>query len=171
MDSVAAELENQGCEFKGDLPMGIMVEVPAAVQIINLLAKEVDYLSIGTNDLIQYTLAADRNNPKVKEYYEQYHPAVMHSIKRVVDVGTQMGKKVSICGEMAADPVNAMLLVGMGIREFSISAPGIPVVKKALREHSLRQCQAMARKVLSLDSGMDIKKYIAGKKKELFGQS
>ncbi len=169
LDSVAEELKNAGSEFRGDLPMGIMVELPAAVQIINLLAKEVDYLSIGTNDLIQYTLAADRNNPKVKAYYEQYHPAVMHSIKRVVDVGTRMGKKVSICGEMAADPVNALLLVGMGIREFSISAPGIPVIKKVLREHSLRQCQAMAKKVLSFDSGFDIKKYMAAKKKELFG--
>ena len=169
MDSVVEELRSTGCEFTEKLPLGIMVELPAAVQIIHLLAKEVDYLSIGTNDLIQYTLAADRNNPKVKEYYEQYHPAVMHAIKRVVDVALQMGKKVSICGEMAADPFNAMLLVGMGIREFSLSAPSIPVVKKALREHSLRQCQALSRKVLSFDSGHDIKAYVAKRRKELLG--
>lgn len=169
MAEVVAELRAEGCEVCGDLPMGIMVEVPAAVQIIHLLAKEVEYLSIGTNDLIQYLLAADRNNPKVKQYYEPYHPAVLHAIKRVSDVGREMGKKVSICGEMAADPLNALLLVGMGIREFSLSAPSIPVVKQALRNHSLRQCQALARKVLSFDSGGEIKGYLARKRSELFG--
>jgi len=165
---VVAELRAEGCQACGELPLGIMVEVPAAVQIIHLLAKEVDYLSIGTNDLIQYILAADRNNPKVKQYYEPYHPAVLHAIKRVVNVGREMKKKVSICGEMAADPLNALLLVGMGVREFSLSAPSIPVVKQALRNHSLRQCQSLARKVLAYDSGADIKQYLAKKRKELF---
>ncbi len=168
MGEVVAELRAAGCETCGDLPLGIMVEVPAAVQIIHLLAREVDYLSIGTNDLIQYMLAADRNNPKVKQYYEPYHPAVLHAIKRVADVGQEMGKKVSICGEMAADPLNALLLVGMGIREFSLSAPSIPVVKQALRGHSVRQCQALARKVLTCDSGAEIKNYLAKKRNELF---
>lgn len=169
LNSVADELKAQGHEINPHLPFGIMVEVPAAVQIVDLLAKEVDYLSIGTNDLIQYTLAADRNNPKVKSYYEPHHPAVLHSIKRVADVGLKMGKKVSICGEMAADPINALLLVGMGIREFSLSAPSIPVVKEAILNHSLRQCQAISRKVLAFDSGKDIKAYLAKKRKELFG--
>lgn len=169
LDSVVAELREQGCETCGNLPLGVMIEVPAAVQIIDLLAKEVDYFSIGTNDLIQYLLAADRNNPKVKAYYEPYHPAVLHAIKRVADVGNQMGKKVSVCGEMASDPLNALLFVGMGIREFSLSAPGIPLVKQAIRNHSLRLCQALARKVLSCDSGSDIKQYLARRRKELFG--
>ena len=169
MAEVVAELRADGCEVCGDLPLGIMVEVPAAVQIVELLAREVDYLSIGTNDLIQYLLAADRNNPKVKQYYEPHHPAVLHAIKRVADVGRSTGTKVSICGEMAADPLNALLLVGMGIREFSLSAPSIPVVKQALRNHSLRQCQALARKVLAYDSGADIKRYLAKKRKELLG--
>ncbi len=168
MKSVIMELKSEGCDTCTELPMGIMVEVPAAVQIVELLAKEVDYLSIGTNDLIQYMLAADRNNPKVKAYYEQHHPAVLHAIKRVADVGRKMGKKVSVCGEMAADPLNALLLIGMGIREFSLSAPGIPLVKQAVRNHSLRLCQAMARKVLSFDNGSDIKEYLAKRRKELF---
>jgi phosphotransferase system enzyme I (PtsP) len=169
LNSVADELKAAGHEINPHLPFGIMVEVPAAVQIVDLLAKEVDYLSIGTNDLIQYTLAADRNNPKVKSYYEPHHPAVLHSIKRVADVGLRMGKKVSICGEMAADPLNALMLVGMGIREFSLSAPSIPVVKEAILNHSLRQCQAISRKVLAFDSGKDIKGYLAKKRRELFG--
>jgi len=168
MDAVVAELCQQGHDVSAGLPMGIMVEVPAAVQIIDRLAAEVDYLSIGTNDLIQYLLAADRNNAKVKQYYEPYHPAVLHAIKRVADVGQQMGKKVSVCGEMAADPLNALLLVGMGIREFSLSAPSIPLVKQALRSHSLRLCQAMARKVLAFDTACDIKRYLAKRRKELF---
>lgn len=169
MAEVARELRAEGCQVCEELPMGIMVEVPAAVQIAHLLAKEVAYLSIGTNDLIQYLLAADRNNPKVKQYYEPYHPAVLHAIKRVADVGLEMDTKVSICGEMAADPLNALLLAGMGIREFSLSAPSIPVVKQALRSHSLRQCQTLARRVLSLDSGAEIKAYLAKKRTELFG--
>ena len=169
LNSVTEELQQQGCDVCGGLSLGIMVEVPAAVQIVDRLAAEVDYLSIGTNDLIQYLLAADRNNPKVKAYYEPYHPAVLHAIKRVTDVGRQMGKKVSVCGEMAADPLNALLLAGMGVREFSLSAPSIPLVKQAIRSHSLRLCQAMARKVLAFDTACDIKRYLAKRRKELFG--
>ncbi|SJZ96190.1 phosphotransferase system, enzyme I, PtsP [Trichlorobacter thiogenes] len=168
LDSVVEELCQQGHDVCGGLPLGIMVEVPAAVQIIDRLAAEVDYLSIGTNDLIQYMLAADRNNIKVKQYYEPYHPAVLHAIKRVADVGHKMGKKVSVCGEMAADPLNALLLVGMGVREFSLSAPSIPLVKQAIRTHSLRLCQAMARKVLSFGTACDIKRYLSKRRKELF---
>lgn len=169
LNSVVEELCQQGHDVCGGLPLGIMVEVPAAVQIIDRLAAEVDYLSIGTNDLIQYMLAADRNNIKVKQYYEPYHPAVLHAIKRVADVGLKMGKKVSVCGEMAADPLNALLLVGMGVREFSLSAPSIPLVKQAIRGHSLRLCQAIARKVLAFDTACDIKRYLAKRRKELFG--
>jgi phosphotransferase system enzyme I (PtsP) len=169
LDSVVEELCRQGHDVCGGLPLGIMVEVPAAVQIIDRLAAEVDYLSIGTNDLIQYLLAADRNNIKVKQYYEPYHPAVLHAIKQVADVGHKLGKKVSLCGEMASDPLNALLLVGMGIREFSLSAPSIPLVKQAIRSHSLRLCQAMARKVLAFDSACDSKRYLAKRRKELFG--
>jgi phosphotransferase system enzyme I (PtsP) len=169
LDSVVEELCRQGHDVCGGLPLGIMVEVPAAVQIIDRLAAEVDYLSIGTNDLIQYMLAADRNNIKVKQYYEPYHPAVLHAIKQVADVGHKLGKKVSLCGEMASDPLNALLLVGMGIREFSLSAPSIPLVKQAIRSHSLRLCQAMARKVLAFDSACDSKRYLAKRRKELFG--
>ncbi len=169
LDSVVEELCQQGHDICGGLPLGIMVEVPAAVQIIDRLAAEVNYFSIGTNDLIQYMLAADRNNTKVKQYYEPYHPAVLHAIKRVADVGLKMGKKVSVCGEMAADPLNALLLVGMGVREFSLSAPSIPLVKQAIRTHSLRLCQAMARKVLAFDTACDIKRYLAKRRKELLG--
>jgi phosphotransferase system enzyme I (PtsP) len=164
---VQEELAKNGKPFAPDISLGIMVEIPAAVQIADILIKEVDYFSIGTNDLIQYTLAADRNNPKVKQYYDCYHPAVLHSIKRVADVAQRAGKPVSLCGEMAADPINAVLLYGMGISEFSLSAPCIPLVKQAIRSISSAEARGIAELTLQLDSSTDIRDYLAGKKLEL----
>ncbi len=133
---VKEELIQEGKPFAADIRLGIMVELPAAVQIAAILIREVDYFSIGTNDLIQYTLAADRNNPKMKKYFDPFHPAVLQSIKRVVDVAGEANKEISICGEMAADPLSAVLLMGIGITEFSVSAPSIPVIKQAIRKVS-----------------------------------
>jgi phosphotransferase system, enzyme I, PtsP len=137
-----------------------MVELPAAVQIADLLVREVDYFSIGTNDLIQYTLAADRNNPRVKQYYDPYHPAILHSIKRVADVGRGAGKPVSLCGEMAAEPINAILLLGLGITDFSLSAPYIPIIKQTIRCISLAQAQEIAGHVLAMESSRAIRAYL-----------
>ena len=163
--SVRGELIREGHDVRGYLPLGIMVEVPAAVQIIEHLIREVDYVSIGTNDLIQYTLAADRNNPRVRQYYDQYHPAVLSSIKRVADAAAKAGKKASVCGEMAAEPINALLLIGMGIREFSLSAPSIPIVKQAIRAHSMEECRQLAKKVLACRCALDVRRCLekAGK--------
>jgi len=145
-----------------------MVEVPAAVQIIEFLIREIDYVSIGTNDLIQYTLAADRNNTRVKQYYDPHHPAILHSIKRVADAAIKAGKKASVCGEMAADPLNALLLIGMGLREFSLSAPSIPIVKQAIRNHGLDACRKLARTVLACRCGVDIRRVLADARVLLF---
>jgi phosphotransferase system enzyme I (PtsP) len=144
-----------------------MIEVPAAVQIIDYLIQEVDYVSIGTNDLIQYTLAADRNNASVRQYYDPYHPAVLHSIKRVADSANKAGKKVSVCGEMAADPLCALIFTGMGIREFSISAPSIPIVKQAIRNNSFEVCRRLARTVLTCRSSADMARCLATARKKL----
>lgn len=159
--SVRGELIREGHDVRGYIPLGIMVEVPAAVQIIDFLLSEVDYVSIGTNDLIQYTLAADRNNAKVRQYYDPHHPAVLHSIKRVADAAQKAGKKASVCGEMAGDPLNALLLLGMGIREFSLSAPSIPVIKQVIREHGLEECRKLAKAVLTCKSGADVRRCLA----------
>lgn len=158
--SVRNELIREGHEIPGYLPLGIMIEVPAAVQLIQFLITEVDYVSIGTNDLIQYTLAADRNNSQVKQYYNPHHPAVLHSIKQVADTARKAGKKASVCGEMAADPINTLLLIGMGIYDFSISAPSIPLVKQAILCHSLKECQNLARKVLSCRTCGEIQQHL-----------
>ncbi|MBC8019444.1 MAG: phosphoenolpyruvate--protein phosphotransferase [Verrucomicrobia bacterium] len=166
--SVRDELIREGHDVRGYIPLGIMIEVPAAVQIIEFLIREVDYVSIGTNDLIQYTLAADRNNPRVKQYYDPHHPAVLHSIKRVADAATKAGKKASVCGEMASDPLNALLLIGMGISEFSLSAPSIPIVKQAIRAHGLDACRKLARNVLACRSGVDVRRNLADARAQLF---
>jgi len=146
---VKNELEHQGYVLNKNIPVGIMIEIPAAVQIIEFLIDEVDYVSIGTNDLIQYTLAADRNNARMKQHYNPHHPAVLHSIKRIADAAGKAGKKASVCGEMASDPLNALMLMGMGLHEFSLSAPSIPVVKQAIRDHSLEECRDLADTILS----------------------
>ena len=161
------ELMHNGHTIKKSIPLGIMIEIPAAVQIIDLLIEEVDYVSIGTNDLIQYTLAADRNNPNVKQYYDPQHPAVLHSIKRVADAANRVGKKASLCGEMASDPINALLFIGMGITEFSLSAPSIPVVKHAIRNHTMKECCDFAKSVLKCKSGTDVRQILTEKRNNL----
>jgi len=167
LTEIKEELTRERHPFNPEMRLGIMVEIPAAVQTADILIKEVDYFSIGTNDLIQYTLAADRNNPKVKKYYDPYHPAVLHSIKQVADVANRAGKQVSICGEMAADPMAAVLLLGMGISDLSLSAPSIPVVKQAIRQISRAQAEEIAEKALGMESCVEIRGYLEGVRKEL----
>lgn len=164
---VKDELAREGLPFDTQMPLGIMVELPAAVQTADILAREVDYFSIGTNDLIQYTLAADRNNPKVKKYYDPYHPAVLHSIKRVVDVASLANRQVSLCGEMAADPIAAVVLLGMGITDLSLSAPSIPLIKQTIRNISLAAAREIAHAVLALETSSAIRAYLEKTKKEL----
>lgn len=154
------EVEQSGHPVSAEIGFGIMIEVPAAVQMAEFLIREVDFFSIGTNDLIQYTLAADRNNMRVQHYYDPYHPAVLHSIKHVADVCARAGKSVSVCGEMAADPVNTILLMGLGITEFSLSAPYIPVVKQSLRRVSRKEAEKLAARILKLESSVEIREEI-----------
>jgi phosphotransferase system enzyme I (PtsP) len=167
LTSVRNELLREGHDVPGYIPLGIMIEVPAAVQIIDYLIQDVDYVSIGTNDLIQYTLAADRNNASVRQYYDPYHPAILHSIKRVADAAKKAGKKASLCGEMAADPLCALLLTGMGIREFSLSAPSIPVVKQAIRSNSFEACRRLARAALACRTSAEMGRCLAAARKKL----
>jgi phosphotransferase system enzyme I (PtsP) len=167
INSVKDELTREGKTFDREMRLGIMVELPAAVQTADILIREVDYFSIGTNDLIQYTLAADRNNPKVKKYYDPFHPAVLHSIKRVVDAANKAKKGVSLCGEMAADPVAAVLLLGIGITDFSLSAPSIPVIKQAMRKVTLAAARTIADTALAMETGSEIGGYLETVRKEL----
>ena len=167
LEEVKEDLSREGKAFDPDIGVGIMVELPAAVMVAEMLAKEVDYFSIGTNDLIQYTLACDRNNQRVKKWYDPYHPAVLHSIKKVADAAVQAGKPATLCGEMAGEPLNAVLLMGLGLRSFSLSAPNIPRVKEAIRRISLARARRIAELVLGMESALEIAQYLEEVRREL----
>ncbi|HEX2385778.1 MAG TPA: phosphoenolpyruvate--protein phosphotransferase, partial [Candidatus Binatia bacterium] len=129
---VKDELERDGAPYDRQMELGIMVEVPSVVHLVSRLVREVDFLSIGTNDLIQYILAVDRGNPKVAGLYEPLHPAVLAALTEVIDGAKKQGKRVGMCGEMAGDPLCTVLLLGMGLEEFSMGSLFIPVVKKII---------------------------------------
>ncbi|HYM27538.1 MAG TPA: phosphoenolpyruvate--protein phosphotransferase, partial [Steroidobacteraceae bacterium] len=136
---VAAELEREGLPFRRDIKLGVMIEVPAAAVIADLLAREVDFFSIGTNDLIQYSLAVDRNNEHVASLYQPLHPAILRMLRHVIDSAHAApggGIDVGLCGEMAGDTRHALLLVGMGLRRLSMSPRRIPEIKTWLRRSS-----------------------------------
>lgn len=142
------ELEEERVPFDRDLPVGIMIEVPAAALCADLLAPEVDFFSIGTNDLIQYTLAADRVNPHVAELYRPTHPAVIRLIKRTIDAATDNGIWTGVCGEMAGDIRLTPLLLGLGVEELSVGPQQVPRVGQAIRSLSHAECAAMADEAL-----------------------
>ncbi|WP_373497878.1 phosphoenolpyruvate--protein phosphotransferase [Desulfococcus sp.] len=142
-DALAAE----GTEFEYNVDVGIMIEVPSAVTIADMLAPEVDFFSIGTNDLIQYALAIDRSNRYVSHMYQPLHPAIIRMIRTVVDVGHQKGIKVFMCGEMAGDPIYLPVLLGLGLDELSMNAQSIPLVKNAIRKLSLKESRAFMYRV------------------------
>jgi phosphoenolpyruvate-protein kinase (PTS system EI component) len=160
-------LEKEGIEHKPDVPVGIMIEVPAAVWLSSRLAREVDFFSIGTNDLIQYLLAADRNNAKVAELYEPLHPAVLSAIAEVVNTARAAGKEVGLCGEMASDPLATLVLIGMGLNELSLSPLFIPVVRKVIRGVNHHSARLIARDVLEMPTVKEIKGYLFERYRDL----
>ncbi|MBF6570723.1 MAG: phosphoenolpyruvate--protein phosphotransferase [Candidatus Binataceae bacterium] len=161
------ELYKEGLDHNPQVEVGIMVEVPSAVWLAPRLAAEVDFFSIGTNDLIQYLLAADRNNPKVAHLYEALHPAVLAAIAEVVKVGRAAGKDVCICGEMASDPLCTLLLVGMGLNQLSLSPLFIPVVRKMIRKTDYETAKTIAQNTLEMASSQEIKGYLVDRYRAL----
>ncbi len=138
-------------------PIGVMVEVPAAVYMVKHLAQRVDFLSIGSNDLVQYLLAVDRNNPRVSGLYHSFHPAVLHALQKIVDDAHEEGKSVSICGEMAGDPAAAVLLMAMGFDSLSMSAVNLLKVKWVLRRVSMDQAKKILSDLLNYDNAQVIR--------------
>ncbi|MGH7812690.1 MAG: phosphoenolpyruvate--protein phosphotransferase [Candidatus Binataceae bacterium] len=161
------ELFKEGLEHDPNLEVGIMVEVPSAVWLAPRLSREVDFFSIGTNDLIQYLLAADRNNPKVAHLYEAFHPAVISAISEVVNVTRGADKEVCLCGEMASDPLATLLLVGMGLDELSLSPLFIPVVRKIIREVDFQTARQIAREALQMATVQEIKGFLVERYRDL----
>ncbi|MCF6097499.1 phosphoenolpyruvate--protein phosphotransferase [Thermovorax subterraneus] len=160
LEEAKAELRHEGIPFDEELEVGIMVEIPSAAVTADILAKEVDFFSIGTNDLIQYTLAVDRMNEKIANLYEPFHPAVLRLIKNVIDASHRAGKWTGMCGEMAGDPLAAPILLGMGLDEFSMSATSISQVKKVIRSLTFEQAKQIADKALEMDNPTEIREML-----------
>ncbi|MFI4947121.1 MAG: phosphoenolpyruvate--protein phosphotransferase, partial [Burkholderiales bacterium] len=133
LDQVRSELRAEGMAFRDDVPVGLNIEVPSAAVVADRLAAEVDFFSVGTNDLIQYLLAVDRTDPRVSALYEPLHPAVLRTLAGIVRAAATAGRALSVCGEMAGQPLQAVLLMGLGFRELSMAPSSIPRVKEALR--------------------------------------
>ncbi len=152
LNDVMEELEDEGQEFRRDIPIGMMIEVPSAALMANQFAREVNFFSIGTNDLIQYTLAVDRTNEKVAGLFCPGHPAVLTLIRDVIRAGTRNNVSVSVCGEMAGEPLYTLLLLGLGLTIFSMNSPDIGEVKKIIRLTTLEHARQVARRVMSFDS-------------------
>jgi phosphotransferase system, enzyme I, PtsP len=167
LDEAQSELFKEGLEHNPHVEVGIMVEVPAAVYLAPRLVREVDFFSIGTNDLIQFLLAADRNNPKVAQLHESLHPAVLSAIQEVVAVAKGAGKEVCICGEMASDPLATLLLVGLGLEQLSLSPLFIPVVRKLVRKTDFQAARLIARDVLEMATAQEIKGYLIERYRDL----
>ena len=159
LDECKEELTAEGKEFNKDIKVGIMIEVPAAAVISPILARYVDFFSIGTNDLCQYTLAVDRMNEAIGSLYQPLHPGVLRLIKHVIDASHEQGKFTGMCGELASDPVATMILLGLGLDEFSMTASSIPLIKNILRSVSKVECEEVANKALTMDTAEEITAY------------
>ncbi len=167
---VKEELKSQKAPFDEKAQVGIMMEIPSACLVADSLAKECDFFSIGTNDLIQYSLAVDRGNARVANLYQSFHPAVLKLIKHTIDSAHKNRIWVGLCGEMAADPFATILLVGMGIDELSCSPLAVPQIKKIVRSITTREAKKIAEKVLSLTQIEEIKETLREDYIKRFGQ-
>ena len=156
LDECRDDLADRGIPFSEEIEVGAMIEVPSAAIMAEDIAAHVDFLSIGTNDLIQYTVAVDRVNPRVSQLYKPAHPAVMRLIKMTIDGGHAQGNWTGICGEMAADLVLLPIILGLGIDELSVGAPRLPKVKHAIRALKQSDCEALAEEVLKMRESRDI---------------
>jgi len=157
---VGQDLKAEGIAFRADIPVGMMVEVPAAVVMLEHFVKEVDFLSIGTNDLAQYTLAVDRSNEYVADLYQSSDPAVLRLIQRCVEISDKSGRPLAVCGEMSSIPGRALLLIGLGVRHLSVPPLALSRIKKAIRSVSIDECQQIAERVMNLESAREVDMYL-----------
>jgi phosphotransferase system enzyme I (PtsI) len=157
LKEVQSDLASKRIPFDENMPVGVMIEVPSAVAIADMLAVEVDFFSIGTNDLIQYSIGIDRANEQIAYLFEPLHPGVLRLIKHTVDAGHKAGIPVSVCGEMAGEPLYVPILLGLNVDRFSMNPQSLPRVKNLIRRSSMKNCTRFARKVLKLRTANEIK--------------
>lgn len=156
LNEVKEELDRKGIKYDKNIKVGIMVEIPSAAVTADLLAKEVDFFSIGTNDLCQYTLAVDRMNERIKDYYKPFNPAILRLIKNVIDASHKEGIFTAMCGEMAGDPLTTVILLGLGLDEFSMSASSIPNIKNIIRNVTYEKAKEFTEMVLNMSTPDEI---------------
>jgi phosphotransferase system enzyme I (PtsP) len=159
-DDVRRELNEQGYATAEDVPVGSMVEVPSALLALEQIVQEVDFVSVGTNDLVQYLLAADRDNPLVSDLYDPTHPAVVRALQMGAEVARRHGRFASVCGDMASDPATAVLLLGMGYDAVSVAPQFVPEIKYAIRRTSLVRAQEFARLALEQDCSAGVREVL-----------
>lgn len=156
IEQVKQELREKKIPFDENVKVGVMIEVPSAAVIAADIAQEVDFMSIGTNDLIQYLIAVDRGNETVSSLYQEFHPAVIKTIHHIIKAGHQHGKPVSMCGEMAGDPVATLLLLGLGLDEFSVAPIVLPEIKKIIRSVSFKETEEIAHRAMEMKTEEDV---------------
>jgi len=160
LNEIKEDLDRQGIPFDREIEVGVMIEVPSAAMIADVLAREVDFFSIGTNDLIQYTLAVDRNNERMAYLYEPLHPAVLRLIKNTVDAGHAENRWVGICGEMAGDPSKTVILMGLGLDELSMSPLVVPEVKKVIRALEFEKIKDLGEEIAHFSTVREVTRYV-----------
>ena len=168
LNNVKQELLSKGIYFDEAIQVGVMIEIPSAAMTVDFLAREVDFFSIGTNDLIQYSIAIDRGNEHVAYLYEPLHPAVLRSVKQCVVAAHSQGIRVAMCGEMAGDPLCTLILLGLGLDELSMNAPSLPIIKKIVRSVRYEQAAEMAYRAMILSTASEIEDYVEKAMKRLF---
>ena len=168
LGEVSEELDEQGVEYCRDIPVGIMVETPSAALSARMFAAEANFFSIGTNDLIQYTLAVDRANENVASLFTPANPAIIKMIREIIKAGRRSNIPVAMCGEMASEPEFCLLLLGLGLREFSVVPQAIPSVKRLIRSSNLDHAQRVARRVLGLHTDRQIMHYLRRETRKVF---
>lgn len=169
VERVREALEKEGALIAPRVEVGLMIETPSAALMARELAREADFFSIGTNDLTQYTLAVDRMNEHVAELYDHYHPAVLRLMKHAADCAREAGKRVGICGGMAGEELAAPLLIGMGIREWSMPAPAVPAIKRYVSKLTFEMCADLCRRVLEREEPGQVRSLLERMRREVIG--
>jgi phosphotransferase system enzyme I (PtsI) len=160
LEEVKTGLKESNVAFNPKIELGIMIEIPSAALVADTLAKEVDFFSIGTNDLCQYTMAVDRMNERVKNLYDPFNPSVLRLIEKTIREGEINKIRVGLCGELAGEPIATLLLLGMGLREFSMSASSIPDIKNIIVNNSLEKAREIYQKVMAMDDSETIGNFL-----------